>query len=172
MTEHIDVNNTEPKDPFDEIVANLDITPSTTVKEQRELLENIQQRQETARQAAGLTFVAIDHLPMEAIGHKYDISLRRLIPEIGTEQMFFRIDYPAKDPATGKDFRRNIFVNIGQRSEGQVRPFEGFDLNQATLAFDQADELLDLQAQGILPDLQPDVGGIFNLSTGIMRKPG
>ncbi len=157
----------EPNDPFDDIVGELDITPEVSYESQKELFEAITRRHEAARQEADITRVAVDRLPLEAVGSSVNISLSRLLIRPGTERLSLRVYYSVPSPYSTAPVARNSFLEVGERTNGTITELETFTPEQAHLVFSQADELTGLQAEGYLPDLYPDLGSIFNKNTAL-----
>ena len=164
-------SNPVPNKSFDDIVSGLEISPETTIESQQELLKEITQRHKAAQQEAGITLVAIDHLPLEAIGTQPEINLRRVKPSPDTEMMFLRVSYEI--PRKGQlCLNKNIFLNVAEKSiDGNIVPQDGFDMNQAELVFHQAAELQALQKEGFLPRLSADLGSIDDLRSAMMLAP-
>lgn len=165
-------NSSSDRPSFDDIVENFEVSPpDRSIEAQRELLEAVQGRHDYARQEAGITLVAIDQIPMEAIGPNLDISLRRFKPSTDSEEMFLRINYPDQLGAQGHIITKNIFISLATRRAGEdAVPGEGFDADQASLVFEQADELKRLQASYI-PNLSADLTHVFDLRTAMQLAP-
>jgi len=158
---------------FDDIVENFEVSlPDKSIEAQRELLEAVIQRHNAAQQEAGITLVAIDQLPMEAVGANPDISLRRYKPSTDSEEMFLRINYPVQRGVQGNSVTKNIFISVATKRTGEAAiPQEGFDNDQANLVFEQAAELKDLQKDGYIPNLSADLTHVFDLRTAMTLAP-
>jgi len=171
MTNHDPTPHPE-SDPFDDIARSIDIRLS--IDEQRNLLDELNSRHEQIRQAGGITAVAIDKLPLDAVGNKPKIQLRRSLErphgdhDPFIEKAFLRLTWTDQHRTT-----HNRFVEVGERVGQEIEPDAAFDHDQATLTFNQLDELGALKSEGILPNLQEDFGSIFDPSTAIMalRSP-
>ena len=165
-------NSPLPNTLFDDIVENLEVPHDTTIEAQQELLEAIQQRHAANRQDAGITLVAIDQLPEEAIGTGPEISLRKWKPSSDTEEISLRINYAAQRSTQEHPVTKNIFISVAKKRDGEaVKPQYGFDISQATLVFNQTAELEDLRKNGYLPNLSADLTGIFDPRTSMTRSP-
>lgn len=165
-------NSSSSRSSFDDIVQNFDVSPfDKSIEAQRELLEAVQGRHDYARQEAGITLVAIDQIPMEAIGPNLDISLRRVKPSTDSEEMFLRISYPVPQGNRGNPATKNFFISVAIRRSGEAAiPQDGFDADQASLVFEQADELKHLQSSHI-PNLSADLSHVFDLRSAMMAAP-
>jgi hypothetical protein len=162
-------NNPSSDDQFSDLVADIDITPEASHESQKTLFEAIKRRHDSERQDAEITRIAIDHLPLDAVGTGAGISLRFVKPDPKVEKIFLRINYPITSKNSEAPVTQNIFLDIAQRSEGIITPINTFSPDQADLVFKQADELTLLRDQGYIPDLTADLSDIFDLSTA-MRK--
>ena len=170
--EHTPDDGPLPNTLFDDMVENLEVSHDTTIEAQQELLEAIKQRHNAAQQEAGITLVAIDRLPMEAVGTEPEISLRRLRPSPDIEEMFLRINYSVQQSTQQRPVTKNVFISVAKQRTGEaVTPQKGFDTDQANLVFNQADELTSLQKEGYMPNLSADLSRIFDPRTAMMRAP-
>lgn len=50
-------------------------------------------------------------------------------------------------------------------------PHEGFDAEQESMVFEQADELMDLQTEGYIAHLSTDLSHVFDLRSAMKLAP-
>lgn len=127
----------------------------TSIQAQKEALAVVLGRHHEQRTRAGTTLKLLGimrDLPPDVTPTYDELRLRHVMRD-NTEEIYFNLHYTQPDSSDGQPVHHNVHTPVAYRKDGELKPAEGFDEEDAALVATQIDELVGLKRDGTLPNL-------------------
>lgn len=149
-----------------------------SLEDQELMLAGILERHHAERSEAGLTTVAVDLLPVEAVSGNRTLRLSLIEVVVGspkdpqrTVELQAIWSEPRQANGDQVQFRRQFIPVCKRFSDGRIEQAKRFDGGQARTACKQIDELKGLKTEGVLPAYQPSTATLSDPSRAIALRP-